>query len=185
MAKFKVGDKVRRITRAYADSPLINMGMGYEGVVTSVSPSGCFISVDDLKAREQNPYLFSVNNFELIEEPKMTQFKNMKIRIKDAIHSRMVQEALFEMGYGWPEQVVSYTNLPWLTTYDDGRIYYGSWTTDFNSHKNEEVELITTYSIKPVDQEAKRKREEKEALEKDVAEMQKQLDEMKQKLESM
>lgn len=113
------------------------------------------------------------------------QFKAMKIRIKDAIHSRMVQEALFEMGYSWPFQVVRHTDFPWLTTYEDGRIYYGSSITEFNSHTNEEVELVTTYSLKPVDQEAKRKCEEKEVLEKNVAEMQKQLDEMKQKLEKM
>ncbi len=50
---------------------------------------------------------------------------------------------------------------------------------------NEEVELVTTHSFKPVDQEAKRKAAEKEALQKSVAEMQRQLDEMKQKLEKM
>lgn len=113
------------------------------------------------------------------------QFKNMKIRIKDEQHSRFVQETLFEMGYGWPEQAVSYTNFPWLTTYEDGRIYYGTPAIDFNSHENEEVELVTTYSIKPVDQEANRKLEEKEAFEKGIADLQKQLDEMKQKLEKM
>lgn len=187
MSKFKVGDKVRRTTRVYTDDPLINMGVGYEGVVTSVSPSGCFISVDNLKAREQNPYLFSVHNFELIEEPKMTQqFKAMKIRIWDAQHSRLVQEALFEMGYKWEYygKEAVFLNQDVLLANNNGFICF-SHTSSFNNCPNEEVELVTTYSFKPVDQEAKCKAAKKAELEKNVAEMQKQLDEMEQKLEEM
>ena len=188
MSKFKVGDKVRRITCAYTDNPLINMGVGYEGVVTSVSPSGCVISVDDLETRGQIPYPFSVHNFELIEEPEMTQqFKAMRIRIKDKQHSRLVQEALFEMGYKWYTQgkEVHNTHNLFLFVDYDGNITRSDDASTFELFAAEEVELVTTYSFKPVDQEAKRKREEKEALEKDVAEMQKQLDEMKQKLEKI
>lgn len=187
MAKFKVGDKVRRITCAYTDNPLINMGVGYEGLVTAVSPDGDFISVDDLEIREQNPYPFSVNNFELIEEPKTTQqFKAMKIRIKDEQHSRLVQETLFETGYEWEhygkEAVFLNRDVLWADV--DGFIRFSDISI-FNNYPDEEVELVTTYSFRPVDQEAKRKAAEKEALQKNVAEMQKQLDEMKQKLESM
>ena len=115
------------------------------------------------------------------------QFKNMKIRIKDEQHSRLVQEALFGMGYTWLQGAyVQSTHAPWLTTYEGGLIYCGFYPRDdFDAHENVEVELVTTYSFRPVDQEAERKAAEKEALQKNVAEMQKQLDEMKQKLEKM
>ena len=115
------------------------------------------------------------------------QFKNMKIRIKDEEHSRLVQETLFEMGYMWAVgTVVQHTSAPWIMTYKNGNICYSRLCEEtFNSHSNQEVELVTTHSFKFIDQEAKRKREEKEALENNIAEMQKQLDEMKQKLEKM
>jgi len=181
MSKFKVGDKVRRVVKDY-DS---QMKVGHEGVVTGVSNNGRWMSVDYF-ATEIDPFPLNVDTFELIEEPKMTQqFKAIKIRIKDEQHSRLVQETLFEMGYGWPNKQVGYTSSPWLTTYEDGRLYYGEEMITFDSHENEEVEIVTTYSFKPVDQEVLRKRKEKEALEKNVAEMQKQLDEIKQKLENM
>ena len=112
------------------------------------------------------------------------QFKAMKIRIKDEEHSRLVQKALFEMGYRWSydHQGVRYTDKAFIYTKNDGYLLHGSLIENFDVDKEEEVELVTTYSFKPVDQAAKRKREEKEALEKGIAEMQKQLDEMKQKL---
>ena len=114
------------------------------------------------------------------------QFKAMKIRIKDAIHSRMVQEALFEMGYKWVGfRDTTVRNTDGEVLWTDGGSISWSGMEDFNICDYEEVELVTTYAFKPVDQEAKRKREEKEALEKNIAEMQKQLDEMKQKLENM
>lgn len=112
------------------------------------------------------------------------QFKAMKIRIKDEQHSRLVQEALFEMGYGWAlgRKCISNTSAEALYTSELGHITW-SGVLSFDRYSNKEVELVTTYSFKPVDQEAKRKAAEKEALQKNVAEMQKQLDEMKQKLE--
>lgn len=114
------------------------------------------------------------------------QFKAMKIRIKDEEHSRLVQEVLFEMGYEWPfhGNEVSHTDAEIIWAEEDGTLAR-SGDNIFYNYPNEEVELVTTYSFKPVDQEAKRKAAEKEALQKNVAEMQKQLDEMKQKLESM
>lgn len=114
------------------------------------------------------------------------QFKAMKIRIKDEQHSRLVQETLFEMGYEWEhyEKEAVFLNQDVLWADDDGFIRFSN-ISSFNNYTNEEVELVTTYSFKPVDQEAERKAAEKEALQKNVAEMQKQLDEMKQKLESM
>lgn len=187
MAKFKVGDKVRR-TIAYTDNTVIRMEVGYEGKVTSVSHCGDFISVDGLKTHEQNP--FFVDRFELIEETQMVTptLKNMKIRIKDEAHSRLLQEALFEMGYIWAvsrNTRLSEVNRPYLIC-AEGQIYHcDTDSVYFENLKFEEVELVTTYSFKPVDQEAKRKATEKEALQKNVAEMQKRLDEMTQKLESM
>lgn len=115
------------------------------------------------------------------------QFKAMKIRIKDAIHSWMVQETLFEMGYKWGtnDQDVRYTDKAFLYAADIGYLSHGILIETFDMDEAEEVELVTTYSFKPVVQETKRKQEEKEALEKGIAAMQKQLDEMKQKLEKM
>lgn len=114
------------------------------------------------------------------------QFKAMKIRIKDEQHSRLVQETLFETGYEWEhykkEAVFLNQDVLWADV--DGFIRFSDISL-FNNYSNEEVELVTTYSFRPVDQEVKRKAAEKESLEKNVAEMQKQLDEMKQKLESM
>lgn len=112
------------------------------------------------------------------------QFKAMKIRIKDEQHSRLVQETLFDMGYVWGifGQNIVYTDKEVIYAGCNGEILHG--TPDyFHTHNHEEVELVTTCSFKPVDQEAKRKVAEKEVLQKNVAEMQKQLDEMKQKLE--
>lgn len=110
------------------------------------------------------------------------QFKAMKIRIKDEQHSRLVQETLFEMGCAWRYDVkeVQYTDSGVLWV-DDGLISESDMSR-FNDFPNEEVELVTTHSFKLVDQEAKRKAAEKEALQNNVAEMQKQLDEMKQRL---
>lgn len=114
------------------------------------------------------------------------QFKAMKIRIKGEQHSRLVQEALFEMGYTWgiSGQSITYTDKEVIYAECNGEIFHGTLGY-FHANNHEEVELITTYSFKAVDQEAKRKAAEKETLQKNVAEMQKQLDEMKQKLESM
>lgn len=113
------------------------------------------------------------------------QFKAMKIRIKDEQHSRLVQKALFEMGYKWltSDGGVEHTNEPYVFAESDGNILYCDDFRFFLRDAAEEVELVTTYSFRPVDQEAKRKAAEKEASEKNVAEMQKQLDEMKQKLD--
>lgn len=112
------------------------------------------------------------------------QFKAMKIRIKDEQHSRLVQETLFAMGYRWivSGQNITHTDKEVIYAGSRGEISHGtlSYLCDDGT---EEVELVTTCSFKPVDQEAKRKVAEKEVLQKNVAEMQKQLDEMKQKLE--
>lgn len=202
MAKFNVGDKVAVIGLG-PQSASFGVIKGMTGVVVvSKSPHTDNVGVKFEEPINGNclychhiPTLVGEDaekglwiepeNLELTEEPKMTQqFKAMKIRIKDEQHSRLVQETLFEAGYRWSygNEEFRHTDKAFIYTEDNGYLLHGNLIGGFNADKSEEVELITTYSFKPVDQEAKRKREEKEALEKNVAEMQKQLDEMKQKL---
>ena len=205
MAKFKVGDKVR-VTGLDQYTAAFDVKVGMTGtVVVPHHDWGYVVGVkieepifgnslyykhrSTLKGGDVGKGMWiEPENLELIEEPKMTQqFKNMKIRIKDPVHSSLVQEALFEMGCRWQgsgDQSIHDTSSNYLYV-DDYFISHGTTYSTFENEGSEEVELVTTYSFKPVDQEAKRKAAEKEALQKNVAEMQKQLDEMKQKLESM
>jgi len=202
MVKFKVGDKVEVIS-LYSKSIGygVNIGMVGEVAVECNSDYGCVgvkfnhningnslyhAGEHALGKGAKNGLWIDPDCLKLIEEkekPTEPQFKNMKIRIKDASHSRAVQEALFEMGCSWESHgnCVSYTDgeVLWV---DSGVISYSSLES-LDNYLNEEVELVTTYSFKPVDQEAKRKAAEKEALQKNVAEMQRQLNEMKVKLE--
>lgn len=205
MAKFNVGDKVV-VRRISSQITIFGVTEGMTGVVVvPESPHATHVGVKFEEEISGNPLYYRTiptlvgedaekglwiepENLELIEEPKMTQqFKAMKIRIKDEEHSRLVQKALFEMGYRWLhyDQEIRFTDKALIYTKNDGYLLHGSLIGYFNADKSEEVELVTTYSFKPVDQEAKRKREEKEALERNVADMQKQLDEMKQRLEKM
>ena len=204
MVEFKVGDKVEVISLYSKSSGYgVNIGMVGEVVVEYTSDYGCVgvkfnhnidgnslyhAGEDALGEDATNGLWIAPECLKLIEEkekPTEPQFKNIKIRIKDEEHSRLVQEALFEMGCRWAtgEKYVSYTNSEVL--WSDGSSISYSGLDSFSKFPHEEVELVTTYSFKPVDQEAKRKAAEKEALQKNVAEMQKQLDEMKQKLETM
>lgn len=202
MVKFKVGDKVEVISLYSKSSGYgVNIGMVGEVAVECNSDYGCVgvkfnhnINGNSLYHAGEHALGKGAKNglwidpecLKLIEEkekPMEPQVKNMKIRIKDASHSRAVQEALFEMGCSWESHgnCVSYTDgeVLWV---DSGVISCSSLES-LDNYLNEEVELVTTYSFKPVDQEAKRKAAEKEALQKNVAEMQRQLNEMKVKLE--
>lgn len=202
MAKFEVGDKIV-VTGLGSQITSFGVTKGMTGVVVvPESPHATHVGVKFEEEISGNPLYYRTipmlvgedakkglwiepENLELIEEPKMTQqFKAMKIRIKDEQHSRLVQEALFKVGYKWSDhnQDISYTDKAFIYADNNGYIFYGSLTETFNTDKVEEVELVTTYSFQSVDQEAKRKRKERESLEKRIAEMQKQLDEMKQKL---
>ncbi len=204
MSGFNVGDKVEVISLGSKSSGYgVNIGMVGEVAVEFNRYCGCVgvkfnhnINGNSLyHAGEytlgkgaKNGLWIDPECLKLIEEkekPMEPQFKNMKIRIKDEEHSRLVQEALFEMGCRWTTygNCVSYTDgeVLWV---DSGVISYSSLES-LDDYLNEEVELVTTYSFKPVDQEAKRKAAEKEVLQKNVAEMQRQLDEMKIELWSM
>ena len=185
MSVFKKGDKVRRINMPFDT----RMAIGYEGTVTKVSSKSKWISVDNHTVRGYStPYMSIYFEHIKTEETQMTTpvLKNMKIRIKDATHSRMVQEALFEMGCEWQGGAKDVRNDQSKYLYvDDSYITQGSRDYVFDEESSAEVELVTTYSFKPVDQEAIRKAAEKEALHQTIIELQKQLNEMKQKLESM
>lgn len=58
----------------------------------------------------------------------MSEFKNMKFRVKDAAHSEQIQEALFALGYVWGrgETNVQLTNGPYLFASTHGQITYDS-----------------------------------------------------------
>lgn len=205
MSVFKVGDKVEVVSLGLRSSGYgVRIGMVGE-VVVKYAPdyecvgvsfdhnidghSLCHNGKDALRHDATNGLWIEPENLKLVEEKEkqMTpQLKNMKIRIKDKEHSRLVQEALFEMGYGWDNNVkkVQFTFAGVLFTETSGIITW-AYADPLDSYPAEEVELVTTYSFKVVDQEAKRKAAEKEALQKNVAEMQRQLEEMKQKLEKM
>lgn len=206
MSVFKVGDKVEVISLYSKSSGYgVNIGMVGEVAVACNSHHGCVgvkfnhnINGNSLYHTGEHALGKGATNglwidpecLKLIEEkekPTEPQLKNMKIRIKDEEHSRLVQETLFEMGYFWAvegDKQAREVNRPYLIC-EKGHIYYSADPAYFEGFQFEEVELVTTYSFKPVDQEAKRKAAEKEALQKNVAEMQRQLEEMKQKLEKM
>jgi len=186
MITFKVGDKVRRINRPYDQ----HMQVGTVGIVTAVNYDGSWISVDHHTYGE-DIYPYMSVHFELVdlEENTVQQYKYMKIRIKNKEHSRLVQETLFTMGYFWSvdteQKCVRDFDEKFLFTSDRGYISWGRATYYFEDKKVEEVELVTTYFLKTVDQEAKRKKLEKAALETMISVLQEQLNEAKQKLESL
>lgn len=205
MSVFKVGDKVKVISLDSKSSGYgVNIGMVGEVAVECNSAHGCVgvkfkhnikgnslyhAGEHTLGKGATNGLWIDPKNLELIKEETQTkhQFKNMKIRIKDEKHSRLVQETLFAMGYKWVVGTgVQHTSASGITTYVEGEICFSNFLPDaFAKHPNQEVELVTAHSFKVVDQEAKRKAAEKAALQKNIADMQKQLDEMKQKLEKM
>ena len=77
----------------------------------------------------------------------MTQFKDMKIRIKDSEHSRAVQDCLFQLGFVWQgDREGEYwghgTHILFFLTRKEGLIYHADNDENyFNSSKNEEVTL--------------------------------------------
>lgn len=82
---------------------------------------------------------------EMIERPKEKemQFKAMKIRVKDEEHSRLIQEALFEMGYGWgcyKSKECDYLSANYILTEPDGRLYFCMTEESFNKFKDPEYE---------------------------------------------
>ena len=87
MTKFKVGDKVKRIGHSNGE-----MIYGEVYTVEKSSPFG-------VKARGLSFSGYEPSNFELVETAN--SWDNCKIRIKDAEHSRIVQEEAFRKGFRW------------------------------------------------------------------------------------
>ena len=211
MSKFNVGDKVQVVSLGSKSSGYgVDIGMIGEIVVEYQHDCECVgVKFDHnidghalfhngketLEDGATNGLWIEPKNLKFVEEKEQQmepQFKNMKIRIKDEEHSRLVQETLFEMGYKVACVTTRDSQKPqelqqkFLTCTSTGHIYHCNNNLQyFNDLAYEEVELITTHLFKPVDMEALRKNAEKEALQKNVAEMQKQLDEMKQKLKKI
>lgn len=89
-------------------------------------------------------------------------FEGMKFRVKDEEHSKLIQEHLFSLGYGWEgrgfgvlEKVVKHTSHAFLYTYSNKQICYGDDIENFETKDFPEIELVatTTYSLKPVEKE--------------------------------
>lgn len=103
---------------------------------------GClFTSAGNWSGAAGMPYSYT----HLVERPKEKemQFKAMKIRVKDEEHSRLIQEALFEMGYEWASSVgrgYEFLRSPYLYTSNYGGIYYGESDYSFNQDVRQEYE---------------------------------------------
>ncbi len=121
MAKFNVGDKVKVISLGSKSSGYgVNIGMVGEVVVVEyghdcecvgvkftheIDGNSLYHGGQEALGRDAtNGLWIEPENLKLVEEDEESMeppFKNMKIRIKDEAHSRLVQEALFETGYVW------------------------------------------------------------------------------------
>jgi len=125
------------------------------------------------------PWLYNIHliDNEAPESHDTTQFKAMKIRIKDEEHSRLVQETLFGMGCGWDydSKTVKHTGEEVLWV-DDGTISYSDMSS-FNEFPNKEMELVTSYSLRPIPKSEKDL--QIEALQKQIEALQEQLNELK------
>lgn len=84
--------------------------------------------------------------FEIVEEePEMTTFKKMKMRINNPEHSEAVQEWLFEQGYHWQvfSKNISLTDKEYLFTgsRSDTHITCSGAVYDFEANANGEVDV--------------------------------------------
>jgi len=153
MSEFKVGDKVVRNGGDY-----MNVKRGEHYTVSKIHAD------DSLSLYEVNGCYDDIF-FELVKEEEMTQqFKNMKfdvaaiakeLGVKHEEASRIIQEALFELGYKWRDGSVSIRNdVEWfIVCCEKGFIHPNKWIWvncllpfDFSKIKQ-------TFSIVPVEQE--------------------------------
>lgn len=83
--------------------------------------------------------------FEVVEEePVKPAFTNMKFRVRDEEHSKQIQEALFELGYGWSNSLCkNIKHLPYefLFSNVNGEIMVGAEYSVFRNYLGEEYEL--------------------------------------------
>lgn len=158
MSKFKVGDKVRVIQDEGSGWSFNTKGKVYTAVATYTGfvfqHKKGEVSLTTLKTWP--------HEFELVEEEKeMHEFVNRKFRVKNAKHSRQIQEALFSLGYKWGAhgQKVMYTHANFLSTNESGYIFFGHSDSqqEFERDSRQEGILVarTSYSIEDVPQKAK------------------------------
>lgn len=73
---------------------------------------------------------------------KERNMQEMKIKINNPEHSEAVQRALFDLGYSWVKgKVVQFVDLPFLYTYTDGKVRYGSNGIFFKERHQDEYIL--------------------------------------------
>lgn len=76
----------------------------------------------------------------------MSNFKRMKFKVKDAEHSKAIQEALFKEGYEWKSrtdmQRPRHLDMAHLYTYEDRVICYGNAASTFNEADHVEHFLV-------------------------------------------
>ena len=100
--------------------------------------------------------------FELFVETPQVDFKNMKFRVSSPERSKEIQEALFEMGYGWRSHgcevrfADSFPPCDWLYTDKDGYLWRIDSKEDclvssFISAQEHTVETRKSYKLIPVE----------------------------------
>lgn len=148
MAKFKVGDKVRVVQ---------DEGWSFDTkgkVYTVVATHKGFINQHSIGEVSLNTLSNWPHEFELVKEGEEVQeFVNRKFRVKNAKHSRQIQETLFSLGYEWmlKGKDVCYTNEPCLFANEDGTITWGDERCFEQSEFQEAVVVAhTSYSIEDV-----------------------------------
>lgn len=78
----------------------------------------------------------------------MTQFKEMKFRVKDAEHSAKIQEHLFSLGYKWwSGATVQLTDSGYIFTEEDGRICKAESESTFDEDSSPEMHLVENVQI--------------------------------------
>lgn len=115
MSKFKIGDKVKRITDYCWGDEIVKGG---EYIVSGIGEheSLYFKGVG---------FGYDPDCFELVEPPK---FKAMLFQSNSEQEATDIQMALFEAGYKWAggEECTRYTHAKYFSTTSGGSIYYMS-----------------------------------------------------------
>lgn len=139
-----------------------------------------------------NIYLIDNSEEKEVMTTTIPQFKAMKFRVKDEIHSRLIQETLFKMGYKWGVSLfnVSYTHVNCLYTDSDGYITFSNNIESFNEDQDhQEMKFITTYSFQEVDnkqlEKDKLKKELEERMEAMKKEYNKKMDELNKEIKKL
>jgi len=140
MAKFNVGDKVKRIGNTRDDF----MVRGHEYIV--VDPADGWMLGENMFGKQSDD-MYDEYNFELVPEQK---FKEMKFRVNSETESRIIQQELFKLGYSWDDgHSVQYTNQNYLYTDLEGCIKFGASEDRFSKYESPQYafEAVTTYNL--------------------------------------